>query len=155
MMKMFRMDISKQVNAGSSLPTLVSDCVSQEIRAEYWINQDKETRARNFKARREEKAMVKQTQPRQISEVFLKGQISNPAQSSKQFGKNKLIGNFTGQGQQKNYSQKKNNRGNEGNNTDYPMRGITLGTAPRTPELEPFTSKPECEQSVACGSSQA
>ncbi|GMN20006.1 hypothetical protein TIFTF001_045269 [Ficus carica] len=81
MMKMFRTDISKQVSAGSSPPTLVSDCVSRTIRAEYWINQDKETRSRNFKARREEKAM----------------------------------------GQQKNYPQKRNNRGNEGNNTDYPM----------------------------------
>ncbi|GMN71013.1 hypothetical protein TIFTF001_053338 [Ficus carica] len=65
--------------------------------------------------------MVKQTQPRQISEAFPKGQNSNPAQSSKQFGRNKLKGNFTGQGQQKNYPQKRNNRGNEGNNTDYPM----------------------------------
>ncbi|GMN65689.1 hypothetical protein TIFTF001_034757 [Ficus carica] len=55
--------------------------VSRAIRAEYWINQDKETRARIFKARREEKAM----------------------------------------GQQINYPQKRNNRGNEGNNTDYPM----------------------------------
>ncbi|GMN26140.1 hypothetical protein TIFTF001_040807 [Ficus carica] len=121
MMKMFRTDISKQVSAGSSPPTLVSDCVSRAIRAEYWINQDKETRARIFKARMEEKAMVKQTQPRQISEAFPKGQNSNPAQSSKQFGRNKLIGNFTGQGQQKNYPQRRNNRGNEGNNTDYPM----------------------------------
>ncbi|GMN20328.1 hypothetical protein TIFTF001_043062 [Ficus carica] len=103
MMKMFWTDISKQVSAGSSPPTLVSDCVSRAIRAECWINQDKETRARIFKARREEKAMVKQTQPRQISEAFPKGQNSNPAQSSKQFGRNKLKGNFTGQGQQKNY----------------------------------------------------
>ncbi|GMN34824.1 hypothetical protein TIFTF001_044946 [Ficus carica] len=93
MMKMFRTDISKQVNAGSSPPILVSDC----------------------------KGMVKQTQPRQISEAFPKGQNSNPAQSSKQFGRNKLIGNFTGQGQQKNYPQKRNNLGNEGNNTDYLM----------------------------------
>ncbi|GMN28561.1 hypothetical protein TIFTF001_049460 [Ficus carica] len=154
MMKMFRTDISKQVSAGSSPPTLVSDCVSRAIRAEYWINQDKKTRARNFKARREEKAMVKQTQPRQISEAFPKGQNSKPAQNSKQFGRNKLIGNFTGQGQQKNYPQKRNNRGNEGNNTDYPMCA-KCGKKHLTPESEPFTSKPECEQSVACGSSQA
>ncbi|GMN64089.1 hypothetical protein TIFTF001_033162 [Ficus carica] len=31
MMKMFRTDISKQVSAGSSLPTLVSDCISRAI----------------------------------------------------------------------------------------------------------------------------
>ena len=53
MMKMFRTDISKQVSAGSNPPTLVSDCVSRAIRAEYWINQDKEARAQIFKARGE------------------------------------------------------------------------------------------------------
>ncbi|GMN74127.1 hypothetical protein TIFTF001_053119 [Ficus carica] len=52
MMKMFRRDIAKQVNAGSSPPTLL--------------------------------------------------------------GKNKRKGNVTGQGQQRNYPQKKSNRGNEG-----------------------------------------
>ncbi|GMN72038.1 hypothetical protein TIFTF001_051918 [Ficus carica] len=44
MMKMFRTDIAKQVSSGSSPPTLVSDCVSRAIRAEYWINQDKEAK---------------------------------------------------------------------------------------------------------------
>ncbi|GMN62989.1 hypothetical protein TIFTF001_032060 [Ficus carica] len=38
MMKIFRTDIAKQVSAGSSPPTLVSDCISPAIRAEYWIN---------------------------------------------------------------------------------------------------------------------
>ncbi|GMN73698.1 hypothetical protein TIFTF001_054346, partial [Ficus carica] len=69
MMKMFRTDIAKQVSAGSSPPTLVSDCVSRAIRAEYWINQDKEARAQIFKAKKEEKAIVKQTQPRQSAEM--------------------------------------------------------------------------------------
>ncbi|GMN22021.1 hypothetical protein TIFTF001_045591 [Ficus carica] len=64
MMEMFRTDISKQVSASSCPPTLVSDCVSRAIRAEYWINQDKEARAQIFIARKEEKAVVKQTQPR-------------------------------------------------------------------------------------------
>ncbi|GMN26062.1 hypothetical protein TIFTF001_051488 [Ficus carica] len=64
MMKMFRTDIAKQVSAGDNLPTLVSDCVSRAIRAEYWINRDKEARAQIFKAQKEEKAVVKQTQPR-------------------------------------------------------------------------------------------
>ncbi|GMN27781.1 hypothetical protein TIFTF001_047870 [Ficus carica] len=41
MMKMFRTDISKQVSAGSSPLTLVADCISRAMRAEYWINQDK------------------------------------------------------------------------------------------------------------------
>ncbi|GMN75138.1 hypothetical protein TIFTF001_056734, partial [Ficus carica] len=105
--------ISKQVSAGSSPPTLVYDCISRAIRAEYWINQDKEARAQIFKARKEEKAVVKQTQPCQNSESNQKGQTSSPAQSSKQFGRNKRKGNFTGQGQQRNYPQKRNNRGKE------------------------------------------
>ncbi|GMN65401.1 hypothetical protein TIFTF001_034467 [Ficus carica] len=60
MMKMFRTDIAKQVSAGSSPPTLVSDCISRAIRAEYWINQDKEVRAQIFKAKKEEKAVGEQ-----------------------------------------------------------------------------------------------
>ena len=121
MMKMFRTDIAKQVSAGSSPPTLVSDCVSRAIRAEYWINQDKEARAQIFKAKKEEKTIVKQTQPRQSAETNQKGQTNNPAQGSKQSWRNKRKGNFSGQGQQRNYPQKKNNRGNEGNNSDYPV----------------------------------
>ncbi|GMN64232.1 hypothetical protein TIFTF001_033317 [Ficus carica] len=121
MMKMFRTDIAKQVSAGSSPPTLVSDCVSRAIRAEYWINQDKEARAQIFKTKKEEKALVKPMQPRQSSEAYSKSQTSNPAQSSKQFGRNKRKGNFTGQGQQRNYPQKKTNRGNEGNNNEFPL----------------------------------
>ncbi|GMN65136.1 hypothetical protein TIFTF001_034208 [Ficus carica] len=59
MMKMFRIDIAKQVSAGSSPPTLVSDCISRAIRAEYWINQDREARAQIFKAKKEDKAVLK------------------------------------------------------------------------------------------------
>ncbi|GMN59390.1 hypothetical protein TIFTF001_028473 [Ficus carica] len=120
MMKMFRTDIAKQVSAGSSPPTLVSDCVSRAIRAEYWINQDKEARAQFFKTKKEEKAVVKQQQqPRQNSESYLKGQTINSAQGSKQLGRNKRKENVTGQGQQRNYPKKKSNRGNEGNNNEY------------------------------------
>ncbi|GMN21387.1 hypothetical protein TIFTF001_048870 [Ficus carica] len=35
MMKMFRTDIAKQISAGSSPPTLVADCISRAMRAEY------------------------------------------------------------------------------------------------------------------------
>ncbi|GMN60423.1 hypothetical protein TIFTF001_029530 [Ficus carica] len=42
-MKTFRIDIAKQVSAGSSHPTIVADYISRAIRAKYWINQDKET----------------------------------------------------------------------------------------------------------------
>ncbi|GMN70640.1 hypothetical protein TIFTF001_039682 [Ficus carica] len=89
MMKMFWSDIAKQVSAGDSPPTRVSDCISRAIRAEYWINRDKEERAQFFKAKKEEKAMGKQTQPRQNFEMNQKGQPRNFAQGSKQFGRNK------------------------------------------------------------------
>ncbi|GMN34006.1 hypothetical protein TIFTF001_046764 [Ficus carica] len=97
MMKMFRTDIAKQVSAGSSPPTLVSDCVSRAIRAEYWINRDKEARAQIFKAKKEKGAVVKQVQPRQSSETNQKGQPSSVSQGSKQFGRNKRKENSTGQ----------------------------------------------------------
>ncbi|GMN23455.1 hypothetical protein TIFTF001_043686 [Ficus carica] len=147
MMKMFRTDISKQVSAGSSPPKLVSDCVSQAIRVEYWINQDKEARAQIFKVKKEEKAVVKQIQPRQNAKSFPKGQNNNSAQSSKQFGRNKRKGNFTGQGQQqRNYPQKRNNRGNEG--------ALCEEWHYEHPRPESSISEPECEQSTACGSSK-
>ncbi|GMN19913.1 hypothetical protein TIFTF001_050971 [Ficus carica] len=154
MMKMFRTDISKQVSAGSSPPTLVSDCVSRAIRAEYWINRDKEARAQIFKARKEEKAVVKPTQPCQNAESNQKGQTSSPVQSSKQFGENKRKGNFTGQGQQRNLPQKRNNRGREGNSVDYPSCAKCGKKHPEPPESEPSTSKPKCTQSAARSSSQ-
>ncbi|GMN51316.1 hypothetical protein TIFTF001_020458 [Ficus carica] len=89
MMKMFQTNIAKQVSAGSSPSTLVSDCISRAIRAEYWINQDKEARAQIFKAKKEEKAVVKQSQPRRNPESNMKGQSGNAGQNSRQFGKNK------------------------------------------------------------------
>ncbi|GMN62453.1 hypothetical protein TIFTF001_031532 [Ficus carica] len=101
MMKIFRTDIAKQVSAGSSPPTLVADCISRALRAEYWINQDKEARAQIFKAKKEERVVVKQSQPRQNQELYLKGQTSNSGQNFKQFGKNKRKGNATSQGQQR------------------------------------------------------
>ncbi|GMN21986.1 hypothetical protein TIFTF001_040153 [Ficus carica] len=148
MMKMFRTDISKQVSAGSSPPTLVSNCVSRAIRAEYWINQDKEARGQIFKARKEEKAVVKQIQPRQNAESIPKSQNNDPAQSFKQFGRNKRKGNFTGQGQQqRNYPQKRNNRGNEGG-------ALCEELHYKQPRPESSISKPEYKQSSACGSSK-
>ncbi|GMN65852.1 hypothetical protein TIFTF001_034915 [Ficus carica] len=66
MMKMFRKDIAKQVSTGNSPPTLVADYISRAIRAEYWINQDKEVRAQIFKAKKEEKVVLKQSQPKEF-----------------------------------------------------------------------------------------
>ncbi|GMN19979.1 hypothetical protein TIFTF001_042956 [Ficus carica] len=110
MMKMFRTDIAKQVSAGSSLPTLVSDSISRVIRAEYWINQDKEARAQIFKTKKEEKVVAKQSQPRENPEPNMKGLSSNASKNPRQFGKNKRKENATSQGQQGNYPQKKINR---------------------------------------------
>ncbi|GMN31591.1 hypothetical protein TIFTF001_044597 [Ficus carica] len=83
MMKMFQTDISKQVSARSSPPTLVADCINRALRAEYWINQDKEARAQIFKAKKEERVVVKQSQPRQKQEMYANGQTSNSGQNSK------------------------------------------------------------------------
>ncbi|GMN68399.1 hypothetical protein TIFTF001_037454 [Ficus carica] len=153
MMKMFWTDITKQVSAGSSPPTLVSDCVSRAIRAEYWINQDMESRAQFFKTKKEEKAVVKQLQPQQNVESYSKGQTSNFAQGSKQLGRNKRKGNVTGQGQQRNYLQKKSNRGNEGNNNEYPICA-QCGKKHLGSESEPTVSKQEFRQSAACSPSE-
>ena len=77
LMRIFRTDIAVQVSAGSSPPRTVSDCVSRALRAEYWINRDKEARAQIFKARREEKAAAKQGQTRQGSRQFPRGKLTN------------------------------------------------------------------------------
>ncbi|GMN27490.1 hypothetical protein TIFTF001_041042 [Ficus carica] len=50
-----------------------------------------------------------------------KGQPRNLAQGSKQFGRNKRKENSSGQGQQRNYPQKKIARANEGNSNSYPV----------------------------------
>ncbi|GMN65186.1 hypothetical protein TIFTF001_034256 [Ficus carica] len=83
--------------------------------------QDKEVRAQIFKAKNEDRVMLKQMQPKQNQDFGLKGQTSNSDHNSKQFGSNKRKGNAYNQGQQKNYPQKKNNQVNGGNNFNYPM----------------------------------
>ncbi|GMN34272.1 hypothetical protein TIFTF001_048342 [Ficus carica] len=45
-------------------PTTVADCVSRAIRAEYWVGQNREQRAKFFKEKKEEKAQAKQNQAR-------------------------------------------------------------------------------------------
>ncbi|GMN28484.1 hypothetical protein TIFTF001_041179 [Ficus carica] len=73
MMKTFHTDIAKQVSAGSSPPTIVADCINQAIRVEYWINQDKEARAHIFKAKKEDRAVSKQSQPKHNQDFHSKG----------------------------------------------------------------------------------
>ena len=105
MMKMFRADIAMQVSAGHSSPTTVSDCIGRAVRAEYWINRNKEARAQFFKAKKEEKAAAKVNQPRQGAEANSKGQNNNSGQTSEQNGRGK---------------RKRNDQGAEENRTTYP-----------------------------------
>ncbi|GMN27820.1 hypothetical protein TIFTF001_046178 [Ficus carica] len=116
MMKMFRTDIARQVSAGNNPPVTVSDCIERALRAEYWINRDKEARAQFYQSKKEEKALAKTNQSRQSTEAKPQAQASNPnAQGLRQPGKNKRKGNFNNQGQQRNFPQKRNNQGNERN----------------------------------------
>ncbi|GMN32042.1 hypothetical protein TIFTF001_041675 [Ficus carica] len=92
--------------------------------------------------------MGKQAQPRQNSEMNRKGQPRNFAQGSKQFERNKRKEKSTGQGQQRNYPQKKIARGNEGGSFYEELHF-------EYPRPESFISKPEHQQPVACGPSKA
>ncbi|GMN25379.1 hypothetical protein TIFTF001_051439 [Ficus carica] len=122
MMKMFRTDIARQVSAGNSPPVTVSDCIEIALRAEYWINRDKEARAQFCQSKKEEKALAKTNQSRQSTEAKPQAQASTPnAQGPRQPGKNKRKGNFNNQGQQRNFPQKRNNQGNERNKNSYPQ----------------------------------
>ncbi|GMN74873.1 hypothetical protein TIFTF001_054469 [Ficus carica] len=64
MMRMFRSDLAVVINSGPYPPTTVTDCVSRAIRAEYWVGQNREQRAKFFKDKKEEKAQAKQNQAR-------------------------------------------------------------------------------------------
>ena len=83
MMKMLRTDIAQQVSAGSSPPRSASDCIGRAVRAEYWINRNREARAQFFKSKKEEKAMAKNTQQRQAQtpDNGQRGQPGNQNQS--------------------------------------------------------------------------
>ncbi|GMN19422.1 hypothetical protein TIFTF001_045186 [Ficus carica] len=60
MMRMFRSDMAVVISSGPHSPLTVAECVSRAIRAEYWVGQNKEQRAKFFKEKREEKAQAKQ-----------------------------------------------------------------------------------------------
>ncbi|GMN47951.1 hypothetical protein TIFTF001_017129 [Ficus carica] len=77
-MKMFRTDIAKRVSAGSSPPTPIADCIGQAIRAEYWINQDKEAKIQIHKAKKENKHAAKHLWPRRNPKLYSKGQTRLP-----------------------------------------------------------------------------
>ncbi|GMN27167.1 hypothetical protein TIFTF001_046119 [Ficus carica] len=64
MMRMFRSDLAVVISSGPHPPLTVAECVSRAIRAEYWVGQNKEQKAKFFKEKREEKAQAKQNQAR-------------------------------------------------------------------------------------------
>ncbi|GMN29274.1 hypothetical protein TIFTF001_049512 [Ficus carica] len=65
MMRMFRPDLAVVISSGPHPPLTVAECVSRAIRAEYWVGQNKEQRAKFFQEKREEKAQAKQNQAKQ------------------------------------------------------------------------------------------
>ncbi|XP_024028001.1 uncharacterized protein LOC112093555 [Morus notabilis] len=111
MMKMFRTDLAVVISGGGRPLATVEDCVGRAIRTEYWVNQNREERAKFFQAKKEERAKGKQN-----PETQSKGPNSNPGQGNKQQGQgqNKRKGNFN-PGNQKGQSQKKNNAGQVNN----------------------------------------
>ncbi|GMN58708.1 hypothetical protein TIFTF001_027820 [Ficus carica] len=112
MMRMFRSDLAVVISSGPHPPLTVAECVSRAIRAEYWVGQNKEQRAKFFKEKREEKAQAKQNQarPGQTSQQKGQGGPSGQNNNNKQYGNNqqKRKWNAGGQGNQQNFSQKKN-----------------------------------------------
>ncbi|GMN21231.1 hypothetical protein TIFTF001_048852 [Ficus carica] len=70
-------------------PTTVADCVSRAVRAEYWVGQNREQRAKFFQEKREEKAQVKQNQVKQGQTSQQKGQGGPLGQNNnRQYGSN-------------------------------------------------------------------
>nr|GMN73254.1 hypothetical protein TIFTF001_053664 [Ficus carica] len=121
MMRMFRSDLAVVISSGPHPPLTVAECVSRTIRAEYWVGQNKEQRAKFFKEKWEEKAQAKQNQarPGQTSQQKGQGGPSGQNNNNKQYGNNqqKRKWNAGGQGNQQNFPQKKN----APDNNSYPI----------------------------------
>ncbi|GMN24879.1 hypothetical protein TIFTF001_050351 [Ficus carica] len=119
MMKMFRSDLAVVINSGQYPPTTVADCVSRAVRAEYWVGQNREQRAKFYQEKREEKAQIKQNQVKQGQTSQQKGQGGPSGQNNnRQYGNNqqKRKWNAGRQGNQQNFPQKKNTP----NSSSYP-----------------------------------
>ncbi|GMN22189.1 hypothetical protein TIFTF001_048972 [Ficus carica] len=82
MMRMFRSDLAVVISSGPYPPFTVAECVSRAIRAEYWVGQNREQRAKFFKDKREEKAQAKQIQARPSQTPQQKGQGGPSGQHS-------------------------------------------------------------------------
>ncbi|GMN22586.1 hypothetical protein TIFTF001_050220 [Ficus carica] len=119
MTKMFRADLAVVINSGPYPPTTVADCVSRAVRAEYWVGQNREQRAKFYQEKREEKAQFKQNQVKQGQTSQQKGQGGPSGQNNnRQYGSNqqKRKWNAGRQGNQQNFPQKKNTP----NSSSYP-----------------------------------
>ena len=53
---MFRSDLTVVISSGLYPSITIAECVSWAIRAEYWVGQNREQRAKFFKDKKEEKA---------------------------------------------------------------------------------------------------
>ncbi|GMN72222.1 hypothetical protein TIFTF001_051963 [Ficus carica] len=91
MTKMFRADLAVVINSGQYPPTTVADCVSRAVRAEYWVGQNREQRAKFYQEKREERAQFKQNQVKQGQTSQQKGQGGPSGQNNnRQYGSNQL-----------------------------------------------------------------
>nr|GMN27635.1 hypothetical protein TIFTF001_051606 [Ficus carica] len=112
MIRMFRSDLTVVISSGPYPPITVAECVSREIRAEYWVGQNREQRAKFFKDKKEEKVQTKQKQarPSQIPQQRGQGGPFSQNSNNKQYDNNyqKRKWNAGGPGNQQISPQKKN-----------------------------------------------
>ncbi|GMN59342.1 hypothetical protein TIFTF001_028423 [Ficus carica] len=88
-MRMFHSDLVVVISSGPYPPITVAECVSRAIRAEYWVGQNREQRAKFFKDKKEKKAQAKQIQARPSQTTQHKSRGSFGQQSNnKQYGNN-------------------------------------------------------------------
>ncbi|GMN20977.1 hypothetical protein TIFTF001_043212 [Ficus carica] len=144
MMRMFRSYLAVVISSGPHPPLTIAECVSRAIRAEYWVGQNKEQRAKFFKEKREENTQAKQNHARLGQTPQQKGQGGPLGQknNNKQYGNNqqKRKWNAGGQGNQQNFPQKKN----APNSNSYP-------TCQKCGRRHPGDCRAETSRCFLCG----
>ncbi|GMN72009.1 hypothetical protein TIFTF001_052758, partial [Ficus carica] len=130
MMRMFRPDLAVVISSGPHPPLTVAECVSRAIRAEYWVGQNKEQRAKFFQEKREEKAQAKQNQAKQNQ--------ARPNQTPQQRGQGGPFGQSSNNKQYSNNQQKRKwNAGGQGNQQNFPQKK-------NTPDSNSYPTCPKC-----------
>ncbi|GMN30870.1 hypothetical protein TIFTF001_049643 [Ficus carica] len=130
MMRMFRPDLAVVISSGPHPPLTVAECVSRAIRAEYWVGQNKEQRAKFFQEKREEKAQAKQNQAKQNQ--------ARPNQTPQQRGQGGPFGQSSNNKQYSNNQQKRKwNAGGQGNQQNFPQKK-------NTPDSNSHPTCPKC-----------